>query len=190
VEEAGYTDTLPLVSRYLGHVNKTVQEAILALDAMPVGLEATMLAAFDREAHLIQKAGLVPVMHSFQGTLLSQQSNPSSPTTPSLSTTTSTANTSPRFITLTPPKLPKEVMDLELIAAMIKPFTSTKGNDVLYSKMLAHKICLLCRWYKSHATGCPQGTEHARATDMTLPPSSIIEEVKERENSDFLHGGL
>ena len=138
-------DTLPLVSRYLEHVNKTVQEAILALDAMPVGLEATMLAALNRKAHLIWKAGLVPVMRSFQGTLPSQRSNPPSSTTPSLSTTTSTANTSPRFITLTPPKLPKEVMDPELIAAMTKPFTSTKGNDALRSKMLAHKICLLCR---------------------------------------------
>jgi len=31
VDEAGYTDTLPLVSRYLGHLNKMVQDAILAL---------------------------------------------------------------------------------------------------------------------------------------------------------------
>jgi len=53
VEEAGYTDTLLLVSCYLRHINKTVQEAILALDVMPVGLEATMSAALDREAHLI-----------------------------------------------------------------------------------------------------------------------------------------
>jgi len=137
-------DTLPLVSCYLGHFNKMVQEAILALDAMPVGLEATILAALNHKTHLIWKAGLVPVMHSFQGTLPSQRSNPPSSTTPSLSTTTSMANTSPWFITLTPPKLPKEVTDPELIAAMTKPFTSTKGNDALRSKMLAHKICLLC----------------------------------------------
>lgn len=45
VEEAGYMDTLPLVSRYLRHVSKTVQEAILVLDAMPVGLEVMMSAA-------------------------------------------------------------------------------------------------------------------------------------------------
>ena len=53
VEEVGYMDTLLLVSRYLGHINKTIQEAILALDVMPVGLEATMLATLDREAYLI-----------------------------------------------------------------------------------------------------------------------------------------
>jgi len=35
VDEAGYTDTLPLVSRYLSHLNKTVQDAILALNTMP-----------------------------------------------------------------------------------------------------------------------------------------------------------
>ena len=53
VDEAGYTDTLPLVSCYLGHLNKMVQDAILALDTMPSGLDAMMSAALDREAHLI-----------------------------------------------------------------------------------------------------------------------------------------
>ena len=53
VEEAGYTDTLPLVSRYLGHLCKPVQDAILALDTMPASLDETMTAALDREANLI-----------------------------------------------------------------------------------------------------------------------------------------
>jgi len=53
VDEAGYTDTLPLVSRYLGHLNKTVQDAILALDTMPLNLDAMMSATLDREAHFI-----------------------------------------------------------------------------------------------------------------------------------------
>jgi len=64
VDEAGYTDTLPLVSRYLSHLNKTVQDAILALDTMPSDLDVMMLAALDREAHLIRKAGLVPVVRA------------------------------------------------------------------------------------------------------------------------------
>jgi len=67
VDEAGYTDILPLVSHYLGHLNKTVQDANLALDSMPSGLDAMMSAVLDHEAHLIRKAGLVPIMHSFQG---------------------------------------------------------------------------------------------------------------------------
>jgi len=53
MDEAGYTDTLPLVSRYLGHLNKTIQDAILALDTMPSDLNAMMSATLDREAHLI-----------------------------------------------------------------------------------------------------------------------------------------
>ena len=67
VDGAGYTDTLPLVSRYLGHLNKMVQDAILALNTMPSNLDAMMSAALDHEAHLIRRAGLVPVMRSFQG---------------------------------------------------------------------------------------------------------------------------
>jgi len=43
----GYTNTLPLVSHYLGHLNKVVQDAILALNTMPSGLEAIMLAVLD-----------------------------------------------------------------------------------------------------------------------------------------------
>ena len=35
VDEAGYIDTLLLVSHYLSHLNKMVQDAILALDMMP-----------------------------------------------------------------------------------------------------------------------------------------------------------
>jgi len=38
--------------------------------------------------------------------------------------------------------------------------------------------------------GCPRGMEHAQVTDMMLPPSSTIKEVKEGEDSDFLHRGL
>jgi len=53
VDEAGYTDTLPLVSRYLSHLNKTIQDAILALDTMPSDLDAMMLATLDHEAYLI-----------------------------------------------------------------------------------------------------------------------------------------
>ena len=53
VEEAGFTDTLPLVSRYLGHLCKPVQGTILALDTMPVRLNETMSAALDWEANLI-----------------------------------------------------------------------------------------------------------------------------------------
>ena len=83
VDKAGYTDTLPLVSRYLGHLNKVVQDAILALDTMPLGLEATMSAALNREAHLIRKAGLVPIIRSFQGIPPSQRMTPSTPTTSS-----------------------------------------------------------------------------------------------------------
>ena len=105
---------------------------------MPIGLEAMMSATLDCEAHLIWKAGLIPVMHSFQGTLPSQQYNPLSLTTSSPSMTTSTANMSPWFMTLTPLKLSKEVTDPELIAAMTKPFTSTKRNDALRS----HRIRL------------------------------------------------
>jgi len=190
VEEVGYMDTLLLVSRYLGHINKTIQEAILALDVMPVGLEATMLATLDREAYLIWKAGLVPVMCSFQGISSNVQNNSFTPPRPSPSTTASTTNMSSRFVTLTLPKISKKVTDLDLIVAMTKPFTSTKGNEALCSKMLANRICLLCRWYKGHATGCPWGTEHTWVTDMTSPTSSMIEEVKEEEGSDFLNRGL
>lgn len=187
MEEAGYTDTLPLVSRYLGHINRPVQEAILALDTMPVGLEATMSAALDREAHLIRKAGLVPVMRSFQGNTSNQRPGSQTSITPSnpSASTTPTPSSSPRFVTLTPPKLPKEVTDPELIAAMTKPFTSTKGNEALRSKMLSNKICLLCRWHKSHATGCPRSMEHARATDVSSPTPSLIEEVKEEDPSFY-----
>ena len=53
VEKAGYTDTLPLVSRYLGHLCKPIQDAILALDVMPAGLDKTMSTVLDREANLI-----------------------------------------------------------------------------------------------------------------------------------------
>ena len=99
VDEAGYTDTLPLVSHYLGHLNKTVQDAILALDTMPSDLDAMMLAALDREAHLIQKAGLVPVMRSFQSfstpqRLTSSTSSSTSANTPSTMPSTSTSTTS------------------------------------------------------------------------------------------------
>ena len=79
VDEAGYTDTLPLVSRYLGHLNKMVQDAILALDTMPLGLDTMMSAMLDREAHLIWKAGLLPVMHSFQGFSTPQRPTSSTP---------------------------------------------------------------------------------------------------------------
>jgi len=53
VDEVGYTDTLSLVSCYLGHLNKTVQDAILALDTMPSGLDVMMSITLDCEAHLI-----------------------------------------------------------------------------------------------------------------------------------------
>jgi len=72
VEEAGYTDTLPLVSCYLGHLNEGVQDAILTLNTIPMGLDRMMSAALDYKAHLIQKAGLVPIMHGFQGISTSQ----------------------------------------------------------------------------------------------------------------------
>ena len=161
VDEAGYTDTLPLVSHYLGHLNKTVQDAILDLDSMPSGLDVMMSAALDCEAHLIQKAGLVPIMRSFQGFSMTPRPTSSTPSNPP--THPSTTGTTSRFgnlASLAPPKIPKELMDMDLIAIMTKPFTSTKGNDTLRAKMLSNKVCLVCCWHKSHATGCPRGTEH------------------------------
>ena len=195
VDEAGYTDTLPLVSRYLGHLNKTVQDAILALDTMPSGLDAMMSAALDREAHLIRKAGLMPVMRSFQGFSTPQRPTSSTPTNnPSTHPSTTPTGTTSRFgnlASLAPPKIPKELTDADLIAVMTKPFTSTKGNDSLRAKMLSNKVCLVCRWHKSHATGCPRGTGHARGTDTTTShQTAFVEEVKEEEGTDFLHGGL
>ena len=195
MDEAGYTDTLPLVHRYLSHLNKMVQDAILALNIMPSGLDAMMSAALDRKAHLIQKAGLVPVMRSFQVFSTSQRSTSSTPATssPTQPSTLSTGTTS-RFgnlASLAPPKIPKEVTDADLITVMTKPFASTKGNDALRAKMVTNKICLVCRWHRSHATGCPRGTEHARGTDTTTAPlTASIEEVKEEEGTGFLHGGL
>jgi len=57
--------------------------------------------------------------------------------------------------------------------------------------MVTNKICLVCHWHRSHATGCPRGTEHARGTDTTTAPlTASIEEVKEEEEMGFLHGGL
>ena len=85
VEEAGYTDTLPLVSRYLGHLCKPVQEVILALDMMPIGLDKTMSTALDQEANLICKAGLILVMRSFHGISSPYHLNTTTSTTPSLS---------------------------------------------------------------------------------------------------------
>jgi len=67
VEEAGYTNTLPLISHYLEHLCKPVQDAILALNTMLAGLDETMSAALDQEANLIWKAGLIPVMWNLQG---------------------------------------------------------------------------------------------------------------------------
>jgi len=105
---------------------------------MPLGLDETMSAALDWEANLIHKAGLIPVMQSFQGV--------SSPYHP---------NATSCFVNLTLPNIPKDITDKDLVATMFKPFVSTKGNDTLCSKMLANQICLICRWHKSHATGCP-----------------------------------
>jgi len=156
VEEAGYTDTLPLVSRYLRHLCKPVQEAILTLDMMPVGLDETMSVALDWEANLICKAGLIPVMRSFQGILSPYCLNTTTSTTPSPSNTTSSlSNTTSCFVNLALPNIPKDITDKDLVAAMSKPFALTKGNDTLHSKMLANRICLICRWHKSHAMGCP-----------------------------------
>ena len=156
VEEAGYTDTLPLVSHYLGHLCKPVQEAILALDMMPVGLDETMSTALDWEANLICKAGLIPVMQSFQGVSSPYCPNTTTSTTLSPSNTTfSLPNATSRLVNLAPPNIPKNITNKDLVAAMSKPFASTKGNDTLRSKMLANRICLICRWHKSHATGCP-----------------------------------
>jgi len=135
VDKAGYTDTLPLVSYYLGHLNKVVQDAILALNTMPLGLEMTISAALDRKAHLIRKAGLVPVIPSFQGIPPSQCMIPStpmtSPTHQSTSTPTSSTSWFANLTSLAPLKIPKELTDSDLIAVMMEPFTSTKGNDAL-----------------------------------------------------------
>ena len=84
MDKAGYTNTLPLVSRYLGHLNKMVQDTILALDIMPSRLDMMMSTALDHGAHLIQKTELVPIMHSFQGFSTSQCSTSSTPATNSL----------------------------------------------------------------------------------------------------------
>jgi len=191
VEEAEYMDTLPLVSHYLRHLCKPVQEAILALDMMPVGLDETMSVALDRKANLIRKAGLIPVMQSFQGVSSPYCPNTTTLTTPSPSNMTSSLpNPTSRFVNLAPPNIPKNITDKDLVAAMSKPFTSTKGNNTLRSKMLANQICLICRWHKSHATGCPRATEHAQAADTTvLLLTATLEEVKEDE-TDFLNGGL
>ena len=44
-------DAFPLVSRYLGHLNKAAQDTIRGLsDTKPVALGETMSAALDREA--------------------------------------------------------------------------------------------------------------------------------------------
>jgi len=59
------------------------------------------------------------------------------------------------LVNLAPPNIPKDITNKDLVAAMSKPFVSTKGNDTLRSKMLANQICLICRWHKSHAMGCP-----------------------------------
>jgi hypothetical protein len=155
MEKAGYTDMLPLVSRYLRHLNKVVQDAILALDTMLVRLTATISAALNCEAHLIRKAGLVPVMRSFQGSFTSQR--PSPPSFTNVTSPTPTTSSSPSYFTShAPPRIPKDLTDSDLIAAMTKLFTSTKSNDALHFKIMANKICLICRWQKSHATGCPQ----------------------------------
>ena len=53
VEEVEYTDTLPLISRYMEHLCKPVQDAILALDTMPATLDKTMAVALNQEANLI-----------------------------------------------------------------------------------------------------------------------------------------
>jgi len=92
---------------------------------------------------------------------------------------------------LAPPRIPKEVMDTDLIAIMTKPFTSTKGNNTLQTRMMSNRICLVCCWHRSHTTGYPRGTEHTQgmeATTTTLTAS--IEEVKEEEGTGFLHRGL
>jgi len=82
-------------------------------------------------------------------------------------------------------------MDTDLVSVMTKPFTSIKGNDALWMKMLSNKICLVCYWHKSYATGCPRGMEYTRGTDtMTVPQTASIEEVKDEEGMGFLHGGL
>ena len=192
VDKVGYTDTQPLVSRYLGHLNKMVQNAILALDSMPSGLDVMMSAVLDHEAHLIRKAGLLPVMHSFQGfstTPRPTSSTPSNP--PTHPSTTGTTSQFGNLASLAPPKIPKELTDADLIAVMMKPFTSTKGNDTPQAKMLSNKVCLVCRWHKSHAAGCPRGTEHTRGMDTaTSPQTAFMEEVKEEEGTDFLHGDL
>jgi len=78
---------------------------------------------------------------------------------------------------------------MDLVAIMTKLFTSTKGNDALRTKMTINKICLVCRWHKSHAMGCPRRMEHTRGTDTTsttAPLTASIEEVKEEEGMDFL----
>jgi len=154
VEEAGYTDTLLLISRYLGHLCKPVQDAILALDMMPAGLDKTMSAALDWEANLIQKTGLILVVQNLQGGILSAyHSNPTTPNTPSLSNAmSSSSNTISCFVNLTLPKIPKDVTDMDLVAAMSKLFVLTKGDDTLHSKMLANRICLICRISTSDGT--------------------------------------
>jgi len=48
---------------------------------------------------------------------------------------------------------------MDLVAVMMKLFTSTKGTDALWTKMTINKICLVCQWHKSHATGCPREME-------------------------------
>ena len=197
VDEAGYTDTLPLVNRYLGHLNKVVQDAILALNTMLSGLEAIMSATLDREAHLIRKAGLVPVMRSFQGFPMPQHPTSSSPTNTSLThpSAMSTGTTS-RFrnlASLALPRISKKVMDTDLVAIMMKLFTSTKGNDALRTKITINKICLVCQWHRFHATECPRGMEHIQGMDTTsmiAPLTASKEEVKEEEGMNFLHGGL
>jgi len=101
------------------------------------------------------------------------------------STSTGTTSRFGSLASLAPPKIPKELTDTDLMAVMTKPFTSTKENNTLRAKMLSNKICLVCRWHKSHATGCPRGTD-----TMTVAQTASIKEVKDEEGMGFLHGGL
>jgi len=80
---------------------------------------------------------------------------------------------------------------MDLIAVMTKPFTSTKGNNALRAKMMSNKVCLVCRWHRSHATRCPREMEHTRGTDtIATTQMASIEEAKEEEETGFLNGGL
>lgn len=134
-----------------------------------------MAAAVSREAYLIKERARKQIL---QG----KKPSPSS-TSPKTTTNPPPATKRTALSSLARPVFPKDATDPDLVKVMTAPFETTKDNPNLRKKMAAAGICFICRWRRSHASGCPSEVVMARATEQ-------VEEVKESGPLGFGKGEL